>query len=227
MKVHKSPLLECSIFTGIREDSPGIAKAKKMGIKTSTDSIKAIDGNCKIVFDCSSAMAHIKHAPILKSMGKFTIDLTPSRVGKMCVPSINLAECLKEPNVNMATCGGQVMTPVAKKIMEAHPEIKYMEIVSAIASESAGIATRENIDEYTQTTSDVLEELAGVPKAKAIIILNPADIEMRNTLLYEVDGKLQSTTRIIKDTDGLPGNLNIINRSAMKVAEEYAKNKNH
>ena len=236
-KVQRSAYLDCSIFTGIREDSPGIAKAKKMGIKTSTKSIGAIVKNfqsqsfyhhyCQIVFDCTSAKAHIKHAPILKSMGKFVIDLTPSRVGKMCVPSINLEECLKEDNVNMATCGGQAMTPIAKKIMEYYPEIEYMEIVSAIASSSAGIGTRENIDEYTQTTSDVLEELAGVPKAKAIIILNPAvpSIDMRNTLLYKIDGELQSRTRIIKTTDGLPGNLNIINKAALKVAEEYARRK--
>ena len=106
-KVQKSPYLECSIFTGIREDSPGIAKAKKMGVKTSTKSIGAIVKNfqsqsfyhhyCQIVFDCTSAKAHIKHAPILKSMDKFVIDLTPSRVGKICVLSLSWRLSLRYP----------------------------------------------------------------------------------------------------------------------------------
>jgi acetaldehyde dehydrogenase len=106
----------------------------------------------------------------------------------MCIPLINLGECLKEDNVNMVTCSGQAITPLAKVLMEFHPDIKYMEIVSSLSSYSAGIGTRDNIDEFTQTTKEVLEELAGVPKAKAIIILNPAQppIIMQNTLYAKI-----------------------------------------
>ncbi|KKK87423.1 hypothetical protein LCGC14_2753400 [marine sediment metagenome] len=220
-KVILFPHLDCVMFAGIREDSPGIARAKKIGIKTSTKSIDAVvKSKAQIVFDCTTAKAHIKHAPLLKD--RFTIDLTPSRVGKMCVPSINLKESLKEKNVNLVTCGIQAMGLIAKQTMDKHPEIKYMELVSTIASKSAGMGTRNNIDEFTQTTQDALEELCGVPKAKAIIVINPADINMRNTLTYEVNGKRESVTKIVKDKNGLAGNLNIINLAAIEIAEFYA-----
>ncbi len=188
VKVQGSPLLECVMFTGQREDSLGIIRAKEMGVNTSIRSIEAIDGNCDIVFDATSAKHHFYHAAILKQMGIFAIDMTPSRVGRMCVPLINLEECLKEPNVNLVSCGGQAIAPIAKAIMNVHPDIEYMEMVSTIASKSAGMGTRDNIDEYTQSTADVLEVLAGVPKAKAIIILNPAEppIQMRNTLYARI-----------------------------------------
>lgn len=235
-KVTKSPHLECVMFSGIRENSPGIKRAKKLEIKTSTDSVKAVlETNAKIVFDVTTAKSHINHAPLLKD--RFVIDLTPSKVGKMCVPSINLDEImiesinpttfekemvLKENNVNLVTCGIQAMGLIAKQAMEKHPEIKYMELVSTIASKSAGMGTRNNIDEFTQTTAEALVELCGVPKAKAIIIINPADIHMRNTLIYEVNGKRKSTTRIVKDKGRLAGNLDIINKAAIETAEAYA-----
>lgn len=177
------------MFSGVREDSPGIMMAKEMGVNTSIRSIEAIDGNCDIVFDATSARHHLYHADILKKLGVFTIDMTPSRVGRMCVPLINLEDCLKEPNVNLVSCGGQAIAPIAKAIMEIHPDIEYMEMVSTISSLSAGMGTRDNIDEYTQTTADVLRVLAGVPKSKAIIIINPAEppIQMRNTLYAKVE----------------------------------------
>jgi len=198
VKIQRSETLKCSIFSGIRDDSPGIAKAKKMGIKTSTKSIGAIE-NCDIVFDATSAKAHLTHAPILKKLGMFAIDMTPSRYGKMCIPILNLEECLKETNVNMVTCGGQATTPIVKAIMTVHPETKYIEVVASIASKSAGIGTSNNIDEYTQTTGDVLEELGTAPKAKAIIILNPAEppITMHNTIYAKIEKP--NITQLIKE----------------------------
>ena len=35
--------------------------------------------------------------------------------------------------------------------------------------------TRQNIDEFTKTTSTALREIGGATKSKAIIILNPAE----------------------------------------------------
>lgn len=192
IKITRSKFLECVIFAGRHPDSEGIKKAKSMGIRTSFESIHAIETNpdgCDIVFDATSAEAHKKHATILKKLGKFTIDMTPSRIGKMCIPLINLEECLSEPNVNMVSCGGQDTTPLILAIMKVHPETQYVEIVSSIASKSAGIATRENIDEYTQTTRDGIREFTKVPNAKAIIILNPAEppIYMHNTIYAQIE----------------------------------------
>lgn len=191
-KIQKSELLECSIFSGRDPESKGIKRAESMGIKTSPDSVRAIEDDpsiCDIVFDATSAKAHSINAPILKKLGKFVIDLTPSRIGGMCIPAINLSEAIKSDNVNMVTCGGQASVPIAKAIMEVHPEIEYIEIVASIASKSAGSGTRANIDEYTQTTKDAIELFSGVKKAKAIIILNPAEppILMNNTIYAKID----------------------------------------
>lgn len=115
MKVNRSEILECEMFAGRNRASKGIALAKEMGITTSTDSIAAILGNpgcCDIVFDATSAEVHKANASILKTMGKFVIDLTPARVGRMCVPVLNLVDCLEEDNVNMVTCGGQATAPI-------------------------------------------------------------------------------------------------------------------
>ena len=223
-KVMRSKILECVMFAGQREESPGIARAKLLGIPTSTKSIEAIPEEAKIVFDCTTAKAHIENKGFFDYMDKFIIDLTPSRVGKMCIPEINLKECLKEHEVSLVTCGAQAMCSVAKKIMDKHPEIDYMELVSTIASSSAGIGTRNNIDEFTQTTAEALVEISGVPRAKAIIIINPAEIEMRNTLTYMLNGKKESITKMVKTEGGLPGNLELINRAAIITGEAYAKN---
>lgn len=191
-KVLRSEILECGIFTGRNKDSEGIARAKELGVPTSFESLKPIIDNpdcCEIVFDTTSAAYHIEHAPILKNLNKFTIDLTPSRIGMMCVPAINLAEAIESSNVNLVTCGGQTLIPIAKAIMEAHPETKYIEVIGSIASKSAGSGTRANIEEYIQTTTDALEKFSGVPKAKAILILNPVEppILMHNTLYALID----------------------------------------
>lgn len=192
IKVQKSEILKCDMFTGINPDSEGIKRAQAMGIPTSYKSIKAIEENpdcCEIVFDATSASSHYIHAPILKKLNKYVIDLTPSQVGKMCIPILNLDECLNENNVNLVTCGGQAMTPIACAIMKVHPETKYMEIISTISSKSAGAGTRANIDEYTQTTKDAIALFSKVPKAKAIISLNPAEppVIMHNTLYAVIE----------------------------------------
>lgn len=204
-KVQRSELLGCSIFVGRNVESKGIQKAREMGIRTSTDSIQAIIDEpdiCEVVFDTTSAKAHMVNAPILKKLGKFVIDLTPSRFGKMCVPVIDLEASVGAENVNMVTCGGQATAPMAKALMEIHPEIKYIEIVATISSKSAGPGTRANIDEYTQTTKDAIEYYSGVPRAKAVIILNPAEppVRMRNTIYAEIEKpKLKEIEEKIKE----------------------------
>jgi len=190
-KIQRSEILECGIFTGRNPDSEGIRIADSLCVKTSFDSIKSIEDDptcCDIVFDATSAKVHMYNAPILKKLRKFTIDLTPSQVGMMCVPVINLNDCLQSDNVNLITCGGQATIPIAYAIRKVHPDIDYIETVSSISSKSAGPGTRANIDEFTQTTREAIMSLTGVPVAKAIIILNPADppIIMRNTIYVKI-----------------------------------------
>jgi acetaldehyde dehydrogenase len=187
VKVVHSNILECSIFAGHNPDSDGIRFAQSLGVPTTFDSIRYIEEHpdyCDIVFDATSAKVHHYHAPILERLSKFTIDLTPARIGAFCVPTINLDNAIKQKNVNLITCGGQATIPIACALSKIHPEIEYLEIAATIASKSAGIGTRNNIDEFTQTTKDALKEFTGISKTKAIIILNPAKppIIMHNTI---------------------------------------------
>lgn len=191
-KVNKSNLLECNIFAGRDENSNGIARAKSIGINTTIDSIDYIVENpncCDIVFDCTSAATHKIHAPILKKLNKFVIDLTPAKIGPFCCPVLNINEAIKNMNVNMITCGGQASVPIAYTIKKVLPQVDYFEIVASIASKSAGLGTRNNIDEFTQTTADALKYFTGVNNSKAIIILNPAEppVKMRNTIYAIVE----------------------------------------
>jgi len=191
IKIQRSEFIECAIFAGRNSDSEGLRRAELMGVRTSCDSIDAILKNpslCDIVFDATSASVHLKNAPILKKLKKYTIDLTPSKVGKMCVPAINMKECLKVNNINLITCGGQAAIPIIAAIMRVHPNTEYIELVSSIASKSAGSGTRLNIDEFTQTTRDAIEIFTKVKKAKAIIVLNPAEppVLMHNTIYAKI-----------------------------------------
>jgi len=186
IKVQRSPLLECSLFMGRRYSSRGMNIAQEMGVPVSDRSIEALQENptcCDIVFDATSADGHRINAPILKALSKFAIDLTPSLFGKMCIPAINLDACLGVDNVNLVTCGGQAIVPLAYAMSQVQP-VQYFEMVATIASKSAGPGTRSNIDEFTQTTKLALSNMAKADRAKAIIVINPAEppILMHNTL---------------------------------------------
>ncbi|HCJ58460.1 acetaldehyde dehydrogenase (acetylating) [Lutispora sp.] len=188
-KIKRSPYLEADCIVNVRH-SKGIEYAQKMGIETSTDGIQHIinKGDIKIVFDCTSAAAHLVHAPILKKSGKFAIDLTPAAVGPYVVPSVNLThEILEGDNVNLVTCAGQATVPIVAAINNA-ADVTYAEVVSSISSKSAGSGTRKNIDEFTVTTRKALIDVGGADEAKVIIILNPAEppIYMRNTIYTRV-----------------------------------------
>ncbi len=208
LKLQRSPYLVCGMFAGRTSGSKGMELAKKLGIPASADSIRAIEAHpdcCDIVFDATSADAHKIHAPILKRLHKFAIDLTPALVGRMCVPVLNLDECMQTDNVNMITCGGQATVPLASAINSVHPEsTQYIEIVAAISSKSAGPGTRANIDEFTQTTGDALAQFTQTKRTKAIIILNSAEppVHMRNTIYALIDDPdMSAITRAVREME--------------------------
>jgi acetaldehyde dehydrogenase (acetylating) len=189
-KVQRSPWLQCSAFIGRSETSKGLQMAQKMGINTSIQGIEFIENNPEIagvVFDATSAASHQVHAPILNQLNKLAIDLTPAKLGLMCVPAVNLSEALNKNNINMITCGGQASIPIAYAISKVQPDIEYIEVVSSIASRSAGPATRINLDEYIHATAQGISQFTGVKKTKAILILNPAEpcIDMQTTIMVK------------------------------------------
>jgi acetaldehyde dehydrogenase (acetylating) len=190
-KISRSKLLELTAVIGIIPESEGLMLARQNGFVGTADGIDFLARNpqmADIVFDATTAKAHLRHAPILKELGKVAIDLTPAAIGPYVVPSVNLGEHLEARNVNMVTCGGQATIPVVAAISRV-TKVKYAEIVATIASKSAGPGTRQNIDEFTQTTREGLVKVAKAPRAKALIILNPAEppILMRDTIYVQAD----------------------------------------
>ncbi len=119
------------------------------------------------------------------------IDLTPAAIGPYIVPTVNLDQHLNAPNINMVTCGGQATIPIVAAVRQIAP-VAYAEIVSSIASKSVGLGTRNNIDEFTQTTARGLEVVGGATCGKAIIVLSPAQppILMRATVFCFVPGSV-------------------------------------
>lgn len=185
-KVMRSENLEMSAMLGIVE-SEGLKRAGDLGFVTSTEGINFLEKNpelADIVFDATTAKAHSDiHAPSLEKLGKISIDLTPAAVGKMVSPMVNMKDALSVRNVNLITCGGQATTPIIYAISKS-VDIEYAEIITSVASKSAGPGTRKNIDEYTRTTARAVEALANAERCKVMTIFNPAvpEVPMRNTI---------------------------------------------
>lgn len=185
-KLKRSALLRPVLMAGIIPDSEGLARARQEGLATTTDGIEGLlkkKESFAIVFDATTAAAHKQHAPLLNNAGKIAIDLTPAAVGPYVIPLVNLDEHVGAMNVNLVSCGGQATVPLVSALDELAP-VEYAEIVATIASKSAGPGTRQNIDEFTDTTARGLEKIGGAARGKAIIVLNPAEppILMRNTV---------------------------------------------
>ena len=188
-----SSKLACALLVGIDEDSDGLARARKLGVDVTHAGIAGLMkhrllDDIAVVFDATSAKAHVQHARVLAAAGKKVVDLTPAAIGPYVVPVVNLKEHLGAPNVNMTTCGGQATIPMVYAVSRI-AKVRYAEIVASIASKSAGPGTRANIDEFTVTTSRAIEKVGGADKGKAIIVLNPADppVIMRDTVLVFVE----------------------------------------
>ena len=190
-KLKRSKFLEPKVMIGIDPQSTGLQRAENEGLiisHNSIDGFREYADLVDIVFDSTSAQAHIANAPVYRDYGKIAIDLTPAAIGPFVIPSVNMQDGLKADNVNMVTCGGQATTPITHAINKIVP-VSYAEIVATISSRSAGPGTRANIDEFTETTAMAQVKVAGARKGKAIIILNPAEppIMMRNTVRCLMD----------------------------------------
>ena len=198
--------MELALLTGIEPQSEGLARARSLGISASHDGIQPIldDPDIRIVFDATSAHAHVRHAKMLREAGRIAIDLTPAARGPYVIPPVNLGEHMDEVNVNLITCGGQATIPLVHAVSRVTP-VPYAEMVSTIASLSAGPGTRQNIDEFTFTTARGLEAIGGAQQGKAIIILNPADppILMRNTIYILLESEDVDRKAIVESVEAM------------------------
>ncbi len=183
-----SSALEMGVLVGIDPESDGLRRAASMGVATTHEGVEGLVNHplfpeIEIVFDATSARAHLHNAAVLKAHGKRVVDLTPAAIGPYVVPVANLSQHLDADNVNMVTCGGQATIPIVWAVSRV-ATVHYGEIVASISSRSAGPGTRANIDEFTETTSRGIEQIGGAARGKAIIILNPAEppLIMRDTV---------------------------------------------
>jgi acetaldehyde dehydrogenase len=110
MKVLRAPSLQMTAMVGIDRDSDGLARARRHDVVAVCDGIHGLIArddfaDIDIVFDATSAKAHLANAHALSRYGKRLIDLTPAAIGPFVVPAVNLDEHLNAANMNMVTCG--------------------------------------------------------------------------------------------------------------------------
>lgn len=226
MKIRRSDQLELAALIGIDPDSDGLARARALGVEAPPDGISWVADHpdrVDLALDATSAHVHVRHAAVLAGLGIPVIDLTPAARGPKVIPSVNLAEHLDAPNLNMVTCGGQATTPIVAAVSRA-ADAPYAEMVSTVASASAGPGTRQNIDEFTRTTARALEEIGDAAHGKAIIILNPADppILMRNTVFCALpegtdhEAVLDSVQRMVADVAAYVPGYRLKNRPVIE-----------
>ncbi|WP_137844738.1 acetaldehyde dehydrogenase (acetylating) [Microbacterium sp. 2FI] len=212
-----SSTLRVVAMAGIDEHSDGLARARRLGVATTHGGVDGLVlmpefADVELVFDATSAGAHVHNDAVVRASGRVMVDLTPAAIGPYVVPVVNLDGHVGATNVNMVTCGGQATVPMVAAVSRVAP-VAYAEIVASIASKSAGPGTRANIDEFTETTARAIEQLGAAERGKAIIVLNPAEppLIMRDTVYCLVDGDVDhaqvraSVEAMVADVQGYVG----------------------
>ncbi|WP_399882041.1 acetylating acetaldehyde dehydrogenase [Streptomyces sp. BBFR51] len=175
-KITRSECLDLGLVVGRDASTPGLRRLAKAGLPVAADGILTLverDVPFDIVFDATTASTHAEHDRLLSPLSSLVVDLTPSQVGRMIIPTVNGLEALSHRNVNMVSCGGQAGIPLLHAVAARH-SIDYAEVVTTAASASIGRSTRLNLDEYIETTQDAVREFSTIRDVKVMVNLSPA-----------------------------------------------------
>ena len=220
-------------LSGRRADSPGLVMFSGQVpnlLSNGLDGLVEVADQFDGFFDATSAYDHPLHWKTLSVLGKWAIDLTPSQIGKPMVPELigNLSQFSINPNeplnFSMVTCGGQSSAPLIYALSKNSTGISEVEVSSSIASKSAGPATRRNIDQYIQSTENLVSLISGCDSVKAILVLNPAEppVMMRTTVQMKVNDC--DLTAAIADLNSIIARINTYVPGYQTVIEPHFSN---
>ncbi|MFI2262655.1 acetaldehyde dehydrogenase (acetylating) [Streptomyces tubercidicus] len=174
-RIQRSKGLDLRLVAGRNRESRGLARVAEMGCATASGGITSLlkSGPFDVVFDASNADVHADHWAVLRESGTMLIDLTPTQLGTVIVPTVNGGQAAASRHISLVSCGGQAAVPVLHAVAQ-HCTPTYIEVVSTAASPSAGRATRLNLDQYIATTQAAIRSFTGTPEVKVMANLSPA-----------------------------------------------------
>lgn len=190
-KVMRSSSLDLRLVVGRDENTAGLRRLAALGMPVSgagVASLADVGEPVDVAFDATNAMAHAEHAERLVPQGTMLIDLTPSKIGHMVVPTVNGSDVVGHRDINMVSCGGQASIPVLHAITRTH-RVDYVEVVTTAATLSVGRGTRLNLDEYIETTQDAVRHFTGVKEVKSILNISPATPPARFRVAMSILGR--------------------------------------
>jgi acetaldehyde dehydrogenase len=204
-KVLKIPQMNCCLFVGRRIDSEGLKYAQQLNVSTSAEGIESLEkiSAIDLVFDATSAHEHEKNKVYFLTRNIKVVNLTPALMNFKCVPAINLHEAKHHKHVSMVTCGCQASLPIAFALTKAISQINYLEVVTSIASSSAGQATRQNIGQYQTITETTITEFTSIKNVKSILIINPASPPVCMQTTIYATAKEFSLSKIIAEVNNI------------------------
>lgn len=193
------PCFEVIAVVGRNQNSPGLERFRgrvPFVISERIEGLIPILSDIDGIFDATSAQSAYDNWRIARDHGKWLIDLTPSKLGTAFIPNIagrvagiGLSSDYSH-NYSMVTCGGQSAGPIVHAISSLMDNVEQVEVSSSIAAKSAGIATRNNLDDYIETTEDLLIKISNCKQSKAVLVLNPSTptVPMRTTITVNGTG---------------------------------------